>query len=284
MSLVRRTASRLNSPYVQTELYRYRIRRTLSSRNPWILTRTACLGNDLYRMTGFALPRVNIQKGRVDLLRKQLEQEQNSHLPFRYFSAFKRADVWPLIVEQESSWWRAKTAPALLLLDSFSELTDQAFQPPHHQSFACNFRDLKEGAIEEFDFVPQGLVGIESLQDEYFAFFRAVRRLWPRLPIVFVHFPTHQETRSLFLDRAAAILEAVDTFAASDPAMRSISLDQISPGINAPGSESTVEDWQPYHYDKEVYSLLTIQLAESLAELGMLGTMQSTDVEPPNGP
>lgn len=250
------------SDRIGTFRYRKARSRIINGSQPWVFSRTACLGNDLYGIAGFKMPRLNIQKGRADLL--LLKQREPERFPFAYRQMLNRQDIWPLIIEQEVQWWKAAVAPRFILMDSFSELTDQLFKDhTNHSCFCANYHDLKSEISHSPGFLSSGLLPTSELRNSYLALFKEFHEIWPTTRIYFLNFPSHLETRELFLNRAERIREAIATIALSDSLLVPIEFTLT----NIPeGSASTNEDWMPYHYEEWNYTEMAVQL-RSVVEL-----------------
>jgi hypothetical protein len=213
-------------------------------------------------MAGFKTPRLNIQKGRADLL--LLKKREPKRYPFSYLQLLNRKDIWPLIVEQETQWWQAAVAPRFILMDSFSELTDQLFMGHVSQScFCANYHDLNSEISRSLDVLSSGLLPTSVLRNSYVELFTEFHELWPTTRIYFLNFPSHLETRELFLNRAERIREVIATIALSDSLLVPIEFTIT----NSPeGSAPTSEDWMPYHYEEDNYFEMAVQF-RSVVEL-----------------
>ena len=237
-------------------------RRLVASGAPWVFSRTACLGNDTYNLLGLGLPRLNIQKGRGDFLAEAGADNETPRIPWDVYAALRRRDVWPLLVEQEVDWWSASRPPEFVLMDSYSELTDQEFvSVATGARFFANFSDVDPKAMEDGSLASIGLIALEDLEGIIGRMFDAIHQVWPRVPVLFVHFPADLERRPRFLERAAAIRTIVETRAGHDSLVTSLSLKTHTPSRPQGGSEPA--DF-PYHYDQGTYMELADRIRESM--------------------
>lgn len=211
-----------------------------------IIGRVACLGSDLYalryqRKYGFRL--INQQKVRVDLWLEGLSGAERPK-PELVKSHMARSDVYPLIENQAVLPWLAESKFEFLLMDSFSELTDQKFT--HRQegwSFCCHYSDLIHSADFERDFQSCGLLPIEDIEQAYTRFFDWFGRKYPNKKVVFVHFPTTLDERILYKQRGAEIFRVMAKLQATKPFINNLSVDDKLVEWNE-------NDRFPYHFSK----------------------------------
>lgn len=232
----------------------------------WVFSRTACLGNDVFELGDYGLPRLNIQKGRVDLLTATLDKMPLRRPSMNIYKALRRKDVWPLIEQQFNAKWCLSEAPAFVLLDSYSELTDQAFKERKTAAqFYCNFSDLQTSALPTHGIEALGLLDLTTIEERYRDLFARLQSRWPGVLIFFLHFPTSLETRVLFVERALKIREAVESIASERLDVISIALPE---GFAKRPTGTTPEliDF-PYHYDHETYICFDRELRGALTRL-----------------
>lgn len=229
------------------------IRRLLaiSRKRVHVAGRFACLGRDVLKLKLGASRRMhlcNIQKGRVDLLMKWLS-EQDCPTADVVKPFIPRADVYGLVMEQEScSWLGMDQPPDIILLDSFAELTDQKFSHRLNLwSFCCHYSDVEH--TEEFKklFECQGLLPLDELPPLYEQWFDWIHVQWPAAPIVYLHFPSVLDSRSIYVERAAAIRLIVKNIALSRPYL--LSCDVPKEDVRA-----HLDDDFPYHFSAHTYS------------------------------
>ena len=229
------------SQWIGAQLFRKRTK---------ILGRAACLGNDLYalrypRKYGFRF--VNQQKVRVDLWLEWLSSNSRP-LPELVKCHMSRPDIYPLIENQAKLPWLAEEKFDFLLMDSFSELTDQKFT--HRKkgwSFCCHYSDLKHSAEFDADFECHGLLPVEEIASAYTRFFEWFERKYPGKQVIFIHFPTTLDERVLYKSRGAEIHAIMLKMQKDKPFVRNIFIDDSFVEWNE-------NDRFPYHFSKSTNS------------------------------
>jgi hypothetical protein len=211
-----------------------------------VLGRVACLGSDLFalrhqRKYGFRL--VNQQKVRVDLWLEWLAGEARPK-PELVKSHMSRPDVYPLIENQATLPWLVEREFEFLLMDSFSELTDQKFT--HRKegwSFCCHYSDLDHTAAFDNEFESHGLLPIGEIEAAYTRFFEWFEKEHLGKEVIFVHFPTTIDERILYKERGTEILRIMTQLQATKLFIQNLSVDDKSVGWNE-------NDRFPYHFSK----------------------------------
>ncbi len=256
------------NPTVVEQVIHYRLKMyfDLRSKQPWVFSRTACLGNDVYRLAKIPIARHNIQKGRCDELVRHFLQQDKSKFSRKYLELLTREDLFPLIIEQERLWWK-KPAPEFVFMDSYSELTDQLFHDKSKSvSFCANYADIKTVKAGLSNINCLGLIKIEDIKDQYFRFFSMLHQVWPKTFIIFLHFPSHRERRVSFIHRAQTIREAIGQLQVDDKMI--ISLEIPSRGQeNFQVSDEDLPDEFPYHYDEQTYLVFASMLKNAVSSL-----------------
>ena len=136
------------------------------SRKPWVMRRTACLGNDVFELLEFLPKRsINIQKGRIDLLTKSLNQRFGILKLYQAKTFIERSDIRPLIFRQSISRLNLLRPPIVVLIDSYSELTDQEFILPNKAKIYCNFSDVFQTVDKTIE--SNGLLDLRELDSYY---------------------------------------------------------------------------------------------------------------------
>lgn len=225
----------------------------LMHRNPiypakkdWIFSRTACLGNEIYELLNLECPRLNIQKGRSDylisLLNNRNDEKARSRSKF-----FNDPDIAKIVRQQENLKWLEYTPPKAIILDSFSDLTDQKFGWGKSKVFFANYGDVKRNYLER-KIQNLGLIPEEEFELQYKELFTALRKKWGNLPIIFLHYPTYKEEREIFLSRAETILETTTKFAVNDQNLHNV---YLKSGFIDPD-----DDKFPYHYSIQTHRQL----------------------------
>lgn len=231
----------------------------------WILSRTACLGNDLTQMAFPRLPVVNRQKLRVDGLRDLLSPvHQRRGVILKLLSLLENPIMWPLLEQQKRALGVRKIPPpSLILIDSYSELTDQKFV--HRRTgeiFFMNYSDVSRQALEEQKVESLGLLEEMEITSLWRETIEAFSDLWGPTPIVFILYPTFREHRELWLSRAEAIERSLRAMAQEFDNVSVVKLENCEDVSENSGSEDSneTEDSFPYHYPAWVYEVLANQL------------------------
>lgn len=209
-----------------------------------VLGRVACLGSDVYalryqRKYGFRL--INQQKARVDLWLEWLSGKTKPK-PEMLKGHMSRQDVYPLIENQSTLPWLAESEFEFLLMDSFSELTDQKFTHKKEKwSFCCHYSDLEHSVAFEDEFETHGLLPIMEIETMYERFFNWFEKEHPGKKVVFIHFPTALDERTLYKERSKEILRVMSE------------LQTIKPFINNLAVDDNLVEWHehdrfPYHF------------------------------------
>ena len=130
------------------------------------MRRTACLGNDVFELLEFLPKRsINIQKGRIDLLTKSLNQRFGILKLYQAKTFIERSDIRPLIFRQSISRLNLLRPPIVVLIDSYSELTDQEFILPNKAKIYCNFSDVFQTVDKTIE--STGLLDLRELDSYY---------------------------------------------------------------------------------------------------------------------
>jgi len=224
-------------------------------RREWVLSRVACLGNDVLKELEIKIPVINIQKGRSDIF-----TDWSSNRPTPKVSCIQkfmaRKDIIPLLFQQKlANRIFELNKPEFVILDSYSELTDQKFMHTLEQwSFYANYGDVNFNHPKiwsQFDCV--GLMPKELIEDSYSRLFTKIRENFGCIPIIFIHYPKNLENRAKFIDRA-------DSISASILKLK----ERFEPFYNIHVDENIVEHHQcddfPYHYNKKTYNNIILQI------------------------
>ncbi|WP_157799285.1 hypothetical protein [Polynucleobacter brandtiae] len=170
-----------------------------------------------------------------------------------------REDVLPLIKQLEFFDCLPKKSPKFILMDSFSELTDQLFESRRDQwLFACAYGDVSHTTEFESQFKCHGLLPVESLEKQYLALFNAFEARWGLVPILFLHFPIALEKRQLYIDRHHGIVEVIQKISKSVKNLTPIQINEVE--IAWPEHVSEELKNFPYHYDVKTYEKFKVQL------------------------
>lgn len=229
-----------------TQKFMLLVRAQIFRKRKKVLGRVACLGSDLFalryqRKYGFRL--INQQKARADLWLEWLAGEAKPN-PALAKSHMSRPDIYPLVENQAALPWLTEGKFEFLLMDSFSELTDQRFT--HRKegwSFCCHYSDIDHTAAFDSEFECAGLLPIGEIESVYTRFFEWFAKEHPRKEVIFVHFPTALDERVLYKERSAAILGVMTKLQATQPFIQNLSVDDDVVEWNE-------NDRFPYHFSK----------------------------------
>ncbi len=177
-----------------------------------------------------------------------------------------REDIVPLIHQQEIAGALPSTPPRIVLMDSYSELTDQLFVHSRQRwEFCCNYSDIEHTNEFTKQFEECGLLPIEQLESSYRQYFSLLRSRHGNVPIVFLHFPTKLDRRERFHRRAEAILTSIERISTEFDPFYSIAIDdavvdwpeQVDTGNSGP-------DDFPYHYNGATYRAFAEKIREQV--------------------
>jgi len=159
-------------------------------------------------------------------------------------SHLARPDIYPLIREQERLPWFKWKDCDYILMDSFSELTDQRFTHKYEGwSFCCHYSDIKHSLVFDSMFECCGLLPISEIEDEYSKFFSFLKSYYPDKPIVFLHYPTVLDDRRKYRERGDEIFRVMNKMEKKYPSI-------INVYINDDSVRWHEGDRFPYHYSR----------------------------------
>lgn len=181
-----------------------------------VLGRVACLGNAVFDM----LPNkrkllINQQKMRVDQWVNILKGAPLCN-PQIIKKHLLRRDVFPLIKQQKDLPWLRFPPECVdyLIMDSFSELTDQMFKNKKDSwTFCSHYSDMHNSTEFADGFDAVGLLSIDKMESYYREFFEWFFDRFPKAFIIFIHFPASLDQRELFTLRANEILLIINKYA-----------------------------------------------------------------------
>lgn len=230
---------------------------------PVVISRSVCLGTwafDRIETKDFQV--VNYGKSRVDYT---LDMHNDKS---RRADAFEILKYTPREYRSFKGWYWAEERDLFkhkkvkaFVMDSFSELVDQRFvSKKNGRSFCTIYRAVKGTKLcDLYDCL--GLLNIDLIKKYYLEFFKELRKVYQDIPIVFIHFSTVFETRENFIARAAQIEKAIDEINAEE----NMGIIQIKPRI----IEHHETDPNAYHYSKNTYDDVALQLVEVLNNKGV---------------
>jgi len=214
-----------------------------------VLGRTACLGLDIFKYKNRKrkdICIVNQQKARIDLLLEWLAgvKRPKASLIEKHMA---RKDVFIMIQQQERlPWLDADRKIEYMIMDSFSELTDQRFvHKKEGWAFACHYSDIEHTPDFEADFECKGLLDLKGLEVLYNNFFDWFQDTYPGRKIYYFHFPTKTEKRQEFRQRAKKILDIMEGISKRK--------DIVNIEIDEKYVIPSETDNFPYHYGSTTY-------------------------------
>jgi hypothetical protein len=228
----------------------------------WVLSRTACLGNDSFAIFSeeYNLRRFNMQKSRLDLL---IESPKLKKDFFSFSDLIEREDILPLIWAQPKNYWQEFPKPKFILFDSFSDLTDNKFV--HKETgahFFCHKSDLALNLHDKQVLKVEGLLDLADVKYRYTDLFQHFRQKWGDVKIIFVHYPIKLESRSLYIMRAKLIVNAIEELEKTNSGLYSIKVPEnlVAAQTLPSGKLSSF----PYHYSAETYIWIANRMSQIL--------------------
>lgn len=220
--------------------------------NQWILGRFACLGREIINRLDNPIKVINLQKARVDYFVESCINPRLLAKPPEVIKHLQRKDIFPFIIQESQLKWLPRKPPALIFIDSFSELTDQLFRHKKNKwQFCCNYSDLQIDKRFNDKFESKGLLQLDILEDSYIRFFKMIRNMYGSTPVIFVHFPITLEKRKKFIERYFAIKEIINSISKGFSPFETIVAEE---NIKPPEKISEGLENFPYHYNQETYS------------------------------
>lgn len=212
-----------------------------------VLGRVACLGKELFRMHPdgeWTNVLVNQQKMRVDLFADLITGAPRCR-PELTRMHLARHDIYPFLEEQAKIPWLHQSAVKYMLMDSFSELTDQLFvHKKEGWAFCCHYSDIEHSPEFDAEFECRGLLDVELFEPSYRAFFEWFESTHPNTQVIFLHFPTALDPREVFKERAKEIARVIEKIAKEKTYIYTMSVDEseVTPAAG---------DTFPYHFGRE---------------------------------
>ena len=207
----------------------------------WVFSRTACLGNEIFENSGIEF-RWNIQKGRLDLLNRLLEE--GSGFTELKPSIFSEDAMYRIVQQERELSWLRFPPPQFIVIDSFADLTDVRFVLEDSSDVYCHYSDLAESfrSIQA-----DGLLELEPYEDLLVRFILNTQAKWGQLEVFYIHYPTHKEQRLEYLMRAERISMATKSVAERFSCFINLEID-----VQLANHLDNVADPFPYHYSEGV--------------------------------
>lgn len=223
-----------------------------------IISRCACLGNItaeyLYprKCTAF-----NYQKNRVDYvvrIHKNPKLSVSYEKVAPYIQGGANTSEFLRFLKQQTQDMLSCGKCSLLIMDSFSELTDKLFINKSDNSeflmhysnidYSGNFYDLYED---------RGALPLDEIEPAYDAFFSMFCSEYGFVPIVFLCFPTDLDQRTEYKKRGEVIFSAVTKLAKKYKNLHVIKADFV---------EKNPTDNEVYHFSPETYKRIALKIAD----------------------
>lgn len=231
--------------------YIYYLKRFLLYSFPkqYVLRRTACLGSTVAKKVGLD-SHINHQKSRIDYLMDIHTNKDLSAKPEAVKQYLKNKAIFSCIKDQQYDFFMY-SIPKMIVMDSFSELTDQLFvHKAEGWKFLANYSDINHTAEFLENFRCEDLLPLESLYDAYDAFFAELFGMY-KTKVIFIHFPTTLDERKKFIIRGNEIKRVIDDLAKKYSLLFPFSLSdtEIFHAVDKDGKK----DCFPYHFGEKTY-------------------------------
>jgi hypothetical protein len=163
-----------------------------------------------------------------------------------------RKDVFPLITQQNLRVSPKSSAPQFILIDTFSDLTDQAFKHDTQGfKFFSHYSDLNEKRFRLAGIQSLGLLDLELLEDLYEEFILSACKVWGEVPIIFLTYPLGLEKREEYRNRALKIQKILQGVSQRHDSV--IFLDFTDAPVSPSPHDLLKNEVFPYHYNPEFY-------------------------------
>lgn len=221
----------------------------------YILSRTACLGNDSIRLAFKNFKVINNQKFRIDYLYDVLRFNKNIKFSLKANRFIYRSDIYELYIQQVFHNWLSNKKPVCIIFDSYSELTDQKFISKNNTQkfFYSNFGDLNNGFDKSYNC--DGLIKLEELYKYYLSVFSKLSKHFTEVPIIFIHFPKKLESRVKFQERHNEIKIAINSV---KELLNNFHIIEIPESL----VNHNENDDFPYHFSEESYTYVSSKIKE----------------------
>ncbi len=229
----------------------------------YVLSRCACLGIEVFRLLGWQKIILNHSKSRVDYLANLRNRPAARPNPQAVEKHLLRKDILEAVEQQQYDFFGYKK-PDVIVMDSFSELTDQLFEHEQGWQFLAHYSDINHTETFEKSFKCKGLLDINDIAASYEVFFDKLQTAYPGTPIVFLHFPTTLDNRDKFKERGKKISEALRNMSRKFTNLYEFHVPDEMVGRPEKCSDESLKDF-PYHYNKKVY----MSLAREIKSLGI---------------
>lgn len=233
----------------------------------FILARTACLGNNVKSSTlNKKLLTINFQKSRADHITNFVEFGNSLN---NLFKMIPRNDLWRLIYMQSIDFFGFKASPEFIILDSYSELTDQRFSKPgtsDDKCFYANYTDVDKSSALEAGYICDGLLKLNEpdCYKLYSDLFNNISSSYGKeVPIIFINFSTALDPREKFKNRSDIIERVIKKI--TDENRFNLSFIKI----NDDNVFQSSDDEFYYHYSEETYNIFREEFVNIIHKIGM---------------
>lgn len=213
-----------------------------------VLSRSACLGQELFQEMYHDIFLVSQQKMRFDLFLDQLKVKNivDTHLVRRYL--INEDFLFPFLQEQKYQHWLKVKNIDFFMIDSFAELVDKKFtNKKEGWSFCCYGSDIGQTGDFDENFEAFGFLKIEDLDNTYRGFFDWFESVHKGKEVFFIHYPTTLDGRSLYKERALTILNIMKKIEEERCYVHNIYVDDSS----VDWAEDDKNHIFPYHYSRK---------------------------------
>lgn len=232
-------------------------------KKPTVVCRVACLGEELlgnYKRFS-SIKYVNFQKARIDFL---LDHENQLHLHQPQALSLQRGNFGERLYEwiqkiYKVNFWSEIEKSRILIIDTFSELTDSKILLKSGLPFFCHNSDLDVLLSKEIEIDRNGLYDLKSLKNDYE---ELITRVSSNTAIVFVHYSARLDHREFFQQRAKHIEKVLIEIRQDRKNVSLIKLDDSD--YNARESDDF-----PYHYGKSTMLKLDKEFTKALQYTGV---------------
>lgn len=226
-----------------------------------VLGRTACLGNEIIKQMGWEKNYINHQKSRVDYLIELNKNNKIAPESKKILNYLINKYIIGTIESQRYDFFRYPK-PDIIVMDSYSELTDQLFiNKTDNSRFLANYSDVDHALLPD-NFNCLGLLENNKLFQVYDEFFKKVEQVYPNRPLYFIHFSTALDKREKFKHRGGMIQKIINELSKKYKFIHSIEVDDKL--VNKANSDNEEYNSLPYHYSNETYDVYIQRFREGL--------------------
>lgn len=227
-----------------------------------ILGRTACLGNEIIKQMGWEKNYINHQKSRVDYLLDLNRDKSIFPRADEILNYLKHKFIIGTIEHQRYDFFRYPK-PDIIVMDSFSELTDQLFlNEIDNTRFLANYGDVNHKKITR-NFKCLGLLEEDKLFQIYDNFFEKIQNTYPNAMVYFIHFSTALDNRKKFKNRGVMIQKAIKQLSNKYKFICSIDIEDKK--VTKAMTNNEEYNNLPYHYSTETYNCYVENFKEYLS-------------------